>query len=347
MHLKRLFIYMALIIGFSGPAAADDVVRVAEGPFVSAGAFFIARDKGYFKKLGIEIETRKFEDGSLAIPAMIAGEIDISTMPASAGLFNAVAKGAPITIVLDRGNDSKDHAYTTISITNEMAAKGITSVADFAKLKGARIGINSVGSINQYLMARALEKAGLDPVKDVSWTANIAQPDLMKMLGQKNIDVAAISYQFSLFAQNAKWGPIVATGYDIEPGVQVATYAARKDFIANKRDVLVRFAMAYLQGIKEFNAAATDPGAHPADIKILAENTVLNKPEMVTAIAPHWTYVNEDGLPNVDSIMVMQDFWAAGRFNLIQKKVSREQLFDLTIAKEAAARLAKENPFKP
>jgi NitT/TauT family transport system substrate-binding protein len=345
MRFEKLLI-CAVSITLCGSAAADDLVRVAEGPFVSAGAFFIARDKGYFKKVGIEIETRKFEDGSLAIPAMIAGEIDVSTMPASAGLFNSVAKGAPIAIVLDRGNDSKDHAYTSINITNEMAAKGISSVADFSKLKGARIGVNSVGSINQYLMARALEKAGLDPVKDVSWIANIAQPDLMKMLGQKNIDVASISYQFSLFAQKSNWGPIVATGYDIEPGVQVATYAARKDFISKKRDVMVRFAMAYLEGVKDFNAAAEKPGDHQSDVKILAENTVLNKPELVAAIAPHWTYINEDGLPNVDSIMAMQDFWAAGRFNLVQKKVSKEQLFDLTIAKDAAAALAKNNPFK-
>jgi NitT/TauT family transport system substrate-binding protein len=326
-------------------AFANDVVRVADGPFVSGGAFFIARDKGYFKKLGIDIETRIFADGALAIPAMIAGEVDVSTMPASAGLFNSVAKGAPIAIVLDRGNDSKDHAYTTISVTSDTAAKGVKSLADFKALKGMRVGVNSVGSINQYLMARALQKAGLDPAKDVSWIVNVGQPDLMKMLGQKTLDAAAISYQFSLNAQKTGWGPIVATGYDIEPGVQIATYAARKDFIASKRDVMVRFAMAYLQGIKEFNAAANDPAAHKDDIEILAKNTVLNKPEMVVAIAPHWTFINEDGLPNTESILAMQDFWAAPPFSLLKQKVSKEQLFDLSIAKDAADRLAKETPF--
>jgi len=346
MRYKTLALFLSVFATTVTPSLANDVVRVAEGPFVSGGAFFIARDKGYFKKLGIDIETRRFEDGSLAIPAMIAGEIDISTMPASAGLFNSVAKGAPIVVILDRGNDSKGHAYTTISVTSEMAAKGVKSPADFDLLKGAKIGVNSVGSINQYLMARGLEKAGLDPVKDVTWIANIGQPDLMKMLGQKNIDVAAISYQFSMFAEKSGWGPIVATGSDIEPGVQIAAYAARKDFVASKRDVMVRFAMAYLQGIKEFNAAANDPAAHKEEIEILARNTALNKPEIVVAIAPHWTFINENGLPNIDSIMSMQDFWAAGRFKLVQQKVTKEQLFDPTIAGEAAERLAKNNPFK-
>ncbi|CCB63497.1 MULTISPECIES: ABC transporter substrate-binding protein [unclassified Hyphomicrobium] len=346
MKAKAWALALSLLVTPGAPSFAGDVVRVAEGPFVSGGAFFIARDKGYFKKVGIDIETRKFADGALAIPAMIAGEIDVSTMPASAGLFNAVSKGAPLVIILDRGNDSKDQAYTTISITNDMAAKGVKSIADFRLLKGARVGVNSVGSINQYLMAKALQKAGLNPVSDVSWVVNIGQPDLMKMLGQKNIDVAAISYQFSLFAKKSGWGPIVATGYDIEPGVQIATYAARKDFIAKNRDVMIRFAMAYLEGIKEFDAAAKAPSAHRDIIEILAKNTVLNKPEMVTAIAPHWTYINEDGLPNVDSIMAMQDFWAEKPFSLLKNKVSKEDLFDLSIVKEAAERLKKSNPFE-
>jgi NitT/TauT family transport system substrate-binding protein len=345
--MNKLAIAVALVftIAATGAARASDIVRVGEGPFISAGAFLIARDKGYFKKLDIEIETRRFEDGAMAIPAMVAGELEISNMPASAGLFNSVAKGAPLTIILDRGKDSAQMAYTSISVSKELADDGVRSPADFAKLKGKRVGVAAVGSINQYSMARALEKAGLDPSKDVNWVTNISQPDLMKMLGQKQIDVAAISYQFSVFAQNSGWGPMVATGGDIEPDEQIATFAVRKDYLAKNRDVIVRWAMAYLQGVKDFSAAALDPKNHPVEVEILARNTALNKPELVTAIAPHWAAINADGVPNVASIMAMQDFWSSSRFNLLQKKVTREQLFDLTVASEALARLKKEQPF--
>ena len=43
--------------------------------------------------------------------------------------------------------------------------------------------------------------------------------------------------------------------------------------------------------------------------------------------------------------MSMQDFWSGKYFNFVEKKVTREQLFDLSIAKEAQARLEKEKPF--
>jgi len=126
---------------------------------------------------------------------------------------------------------------------------------------------------------------------------------------------------------------------------EIATFAVRKDFLAKNRDTVVRFAMAYLQGIKEFNAAARDPGAHNDVVDILAQNTALNKPELVKAIAPNWSYVADDGLPLVDSIMEMQDFWSGKYFNFVEKKVPREQLFDLNVAKEAQTRLEKAKPF--
>jgi len=41
----------------------------------------------------------------------------------------------------------------------------------------------------------------------------------------------------------------------------------------------------------------------------------------------------------------MQDFWSGKDFHYVETKVSEEQLFDLSIAKEALERLAKEKPF--
>jgi NitT/TauT family transport system substrate-binding protein len=260
-------------------------------------------------------------------------------------LFNSVAKGAPLVIILDRGHNRKGFAYTLVNVTQAIYDSGVKSMADFAKLKGKKIGVGALGSINQYNMAQALLKVGLDPAKDVQWVVNVSQPDLMKMLGQGQVDATDLAWQFGVFAQQNKWGPIVATGDQMVPGAAIAMVAVRKDFLEKNRDVVVRFAMAYLHAAKEFNAAALAPDKHMDVVEILAKNTALNKPELVKAIAPHWSYINEDGMPLVDSIMEMQDFWSGKYFNFVEKKVTREQLFDLNIAKEAQARLAKDKPF--
>lgn len=342
-----LVLGIAAAIGGGSGAQANDLIRAAEGPFISGAGYYIARDKGYFEKLGITVETKYFDDGSLSVPSMVSGELDITFLPAAANLFNSIAKGAPLVVILDRGNNRPGRGYTAVNVTQALYDQGLHALADFAKLKGKQVGVGALGSVNQYNIAQALLKAGLDPANDVRWIVNVPQPDLMKMLGQGQVDATDLAYQFGVFAQNNKWGPMVATGDEMVPGAQLATYAARKDFLAQHRDAAVRFAMAFLQGVKEFDAAAAEPDKHPDIVEILAKNTALNKPELVKAIAPHWSYINEDGIPNVESIMQMQDFWASKSFAFVEKKVTREQLFDLSIAKEAKARWEKEKPFGP
>lgn len=345
IRLSLAVIGALVSIGQYETARADDVLRVEDGPFISGGGYYIAREKGYFKRLGIDIQHREFIDGAAAVPSFVSGEVDIGGMTAAAGLFNSVAKGAPLVIILDRGHNRPGYGYTVTNVSQELYDRGVHSVADFGKLKGARVGVGALGSINQYNVAMALAKAGLDPAKDVKWTFSVGQPDLMKMLGQTQLDVTDLAYQFGYFAQNKNWGRIVANGDQVAPGMAIADIAVRKDYLEKHRDVVIRFAMAYLQGVKEFDAAAAAPDQHMDIVNILASTTALNKPELVKAIAPHWSFINEDGLPPVDEIMKMQDFWGGNIFHLVDKKVNREQLFDLTVAKEAKARLEREKPF--
>src|SRR4029077_14394287 len=177
-------------------ADAADRIRIGEGPFITGGAFYIAREKGYFKRLGLEIETKSFIDGAMAVPSMVAGELDLTFMTPNASLFNSIAKGAPLVVILDRGNNRKGFAYTLVNVTQAVYDAGVHSMADFAKLKGKRMGVGALGSINQYNLAQALLKAGLDPAKDVQWVVNISQPDLMKMLGQGQVDATDLAWQF-------------------------------------------------------------------------------------------------------------------------------------------------------
>ena len=333
-----------LLCAVSVQASAQDVLRVGEGPFITGGGFLIANEKGYFKKLGLQIETKMFIDGQQAVPALIAGDLDLTFMTANAGLFNSVARGAPIVVILDRGNNKADRGYTVINVSKQMAESGVKTLADLGKLKGKKIGVSGTGSINQYVFSLALQKAGLDPRKDVQWVFNVPQPDLMKMLGQNQVDATDLAYQFGFFAEKNGWGPMIATGDKIDPDGTIAVIATRQSLLKDKRDQLVRFAMAYLQGAKEFNAAAANPDKHPDIVDILAKTTALQKPETIKAIAPNWSYVNEDGIPNIPSVMKMQDYWA-DYYDYVEKKISAERLFDTSIAKEALQRLGAEKPF--
>jgi NitT/TauT family transport system substrate-binding protein len=248
-------------------------------------------------------------------------------------------------VVLDGGHNRRGYGATVINVTQALYDEGVRTVRDFTQLKGKKVGVAALGSVHQYNAAHSLLKVKLDPAKDVQWTANVPQPDLMRMLERNEVDATDLDYQFGFLAQDNKWGPIIVNDDLIVPDAAIMTIAVHKDFLAKKRDAAVRFAMAYLRAVKDFNGAARDPGAHSDIVELLARSAGLSEPDLVRAIAPNWSYIAEDGLPLVNSIMEMQDFWSGKYFRLVEKKVSRQQIVDLTIAKQAKTRLEKEKPF--
>jgi NitT/TauT family transport system substrate-binding protein len=341
--LAALVLLAIALAGSRGLAA--DLVRVGEAPFLGGGAFYIAREKGYFKKLNLEVETRHFEDGSSVARAIVAGEVDLALIPPDASVFNSVAKGAPLLVILDGGRNRRGYGATVINVTQALHEDGVVSVRDFERLKGRKFGVPALGSVNQYNASFSLLKAKLDPAKDVEWVAEGSQPGLMRMIASNDVAAADFAYQLGLLAQNDKRGPIIINDDVIVPDAQISVVAAQRDFLARSRDMVVRFAMAYLRAIKDFNAAAIDPWAHSDVVDILAQSIPLGTPELIRASAPNWSYIAEDGVPLVNSIMDIQDFWSGKHFSLVEKKVSRQQLFDFSVAKDAKARLAKEKPF--
>jgi NitT/TauT family transport system substrate-binding protein len=339
------FLVLAICLLLAGQAHAD-TIHMGETPYLSGGGFFIAKAKGYFSKLGLDLDVKIFNDGALAVPGLVSGELELTSVTASAGLFNSIAKGAPMVIFLDRGNNSHGHGITLITASPDMVAAGVTSLKDFSKFRGKHIGVGALGSINEYEFGLALQRAGLDPAKDVSWTSNVSQPDLVKMQGRDLLDGADLAYQFGAFAEQQKMGRIVATFADIIPDAQVAMYAVRRDYLAAHRDNVLKFAMAYMQGAKDFNATADHPDQHPAELQMLADATASGKADFIKAFAPDWGYNNEDGHLMTQSILDQQAFWV-DTFHLVPTKIPAETLIDTSIATEARARLDREHPFGP
>ena len=132
---------------------------------------------------------------------MVAGELEFAGMTAAASLFNSVAKGAPLVVILDRANNRPGFGYTVVNVRQGLYDEGVRSLADFGKLKGKKFGVGAVGSINQYNLAQGLLKAGLDPAKDVQWTVNVPQRNSHAGARPgRRTDPAS----FGLFAQNSK-----------------------------------------------------------------------------------------------------------------------------------------------
>ncbi|RAI02178.1 hypothetical protein DLJ53_12490 [Acuticoccus sediminis] len=321
--------------------AQSGTLRIGVVPFISSGPFFIAMAKGYFDAVDIKVEPQTFMDGALAVPALVAGELDATVATINAGLINAVSKGANYKLVLDRGSEMVGLGSMTIVASNKMYEAGLTSIDKFDMLEGAKFTIQAPGGIDQYLLARGLQNAGLDPTK-AAFRAGLTYPDIVKSLGTGLTDVAQIPVPLAFLAEKNEVGKIIGAGYEIDPGAQLGCFAMPEAFLDEDRETAVRYAMAHIQAAREFVAAAESKD--PEVIAIISEATKVPAP-LVERAAPRWTGYDKDGMPNVKSCMDQAAFWV-DTMKLISGPVPTEEaLFDLSVAEEAAARLAKENPF--
>lgn len=87
---------------------------------ISSGPVFIAEARRFFEKVNLDAELKYFADGALAMPALVAGELDVTATTLNAGLFNTIAKGAPFKLMLDRGSEKPGHGSMTIVASNAM-----------------------------------------------------------------------------------------------------------------------------------------------------------------------------------------------------------------------------------
>src|SRR5216684_6403868 len=115
--------------------------------------FMIARDRGYFREEGLEPELI-FMKAAQTIPAMLAGGTDFGTATGT-GVAAAVS-GVDVRVVFALTDKPSFDLFTLPSITN------------LQQLRGKKIGISGVGSLNE-ILARQILIANKIPADQVTF----------------------------------------------------------------------------------------------------------------------------------------------------------------------------------
>jgi len=315
-------------------------IRMGYAPYISAGPYFIAEAKGYFKKLNVEIVPTSHVDGSLSMPMLIAGELDITGATMSAGLFNLMSKGGNLRLFYERGREAPGWGSNSIMVSKAMWDKGFQNASGYKYAKGAKIGISSRGSVAHYLHVAGLEKAGLT-ADDVDWQWGLTPQVSLPLLEQNRIDILNMPLPGAYAAQNKGVGKVATWSDELAPDFVLACSVASEKFLREQRTAAVRFSMAIMQANAEYMDAAKS--GNPEVLKIIADNTGLTVP-VIDETRPRWTYMVIDGTPNLPSIVAQQKFWHE-KTDLLARTVPDDKLFDDSVIKEAKARLAEKNPF--
>ena len=157
-----LAVVLALALGLSAFTATAAPLKVGVSDWPGWVAWYVAKEKGYFKRYGAEVELVWFPNYTDSIQAFSAGQLDANSQTWSDSLA-PLAAGVPLKVVLVNDNSAGNDAL--------MVAPSIKSFAD---LKGKSVALEQF-SISHFVLATALARNGMRP-SDVN-VVNLAAGD--------------------------------------------------------------------------------------------------------------------------------------------------------------------------
>ena len=99
---KAAVLVASTLAGVTAAAGAETTIRIGMVRTISAGSMLVAIDKGYFKELGINVVVEELDSSANALALLSQNRLQAVLGGLSAGYFNALEKGLPITIGLSR-----------------------------------------------------------------------------------------------------------------------------------------------------------------------------------------------------------------------------------------------------
>jgi NitT/TauT family transport system substrate-binding protein len=232
MRLLAVLILAALAL----PAEAKPL-KLAHSTWVGYGPFYIARDKGFFKDEGVDVELAIMEDTPMKMGAFFAGQIDM--VASTADEFPTYLKpGKTLRYILAVDNSKGGDGI--------VASEDITSVAG---LKGKKVAFEQ-GSVSQFFLNALLKEAGMTQ-GDVE-VINMTATDAGTAFAAKQVD-AAVTWEPALSqGANSTHGHLLVSSAD-KPGLIADVVAVTAETAASRKAELAGFARAWYRALEFLN----------------------------------------------------------------------------------------------
>jgi NitT/TauT family transport system substrate-binding protein len=261
----------------------------------SQTALWVARERGFFKKYGVEMQFILMPRNPLAVAALLAGEIDAAII-GPGHLVNAGLSGADLVGI---ANFFQKLDYR-LNVRPE-----IKKAED---LYGKRIAISGPGSTSHLVTLLALQGLGIDPAQAKITLLTIPGTELNRRLALESGSVDATSIRGSVGDLYGNKGYNVlynlkASGMTLPQSVLVTT----RRTIASKPQVIE----GYLKGFIEATAYILDPANKETVTRTLASNLRLNNLadaeeayHSVASSIERVPYTNIDGMKRLHRLLI-------------------------------------------
>ena len=238
---SAMMVSLTISAAMVAPAARAENPKVILGAGIDAtyGEIFVAVDKGFFAKQGIDAEYKTFEAGGMSIAAAAAGTVQVGAAGELPGM-KPVSDGAHIVYVATG-------LYTGRSGGTGVAA-GITKPSD---LIGKRVAVLK-GSTSELYQTLFFRKYGLDGKVKV---VNVAVPEMIPALGRGDVQAIFVWEPWLTRLIETVPGASVPWRYDTDNVYQLHWgYWFNKDFVEKSPEVAEKTLAALIEATDWINA---------------------------------------------------------------------------------------------
>jgi NitT/TauT family transport system substrate-binding protein len=211
--LASLVAALALLVPAS--AGAAERVQIAVPTWVGFGPLYVARDKGFFTKHGIEVVLTPSEDAKQHYPLLLAGKYDM------------VAGAAGTSVLYIKNSD--DLQYVTV-LDDSNGGDGVVArneINSLSDLKGKTIGVN-VASISEFYLNVLLRESGLSE-KDVT-IVEMSPTEAGRAFMAQRVEAAVTWEPFLSEAKRTEFGHLLTDSSTV-PGLLSDVLVVRKPFL--------------------------------------------------------------------------------------------------------------------
>ncbi|MEX1093538.1 MAG: ABC transporter substrate-binding protein [Acidimicrobiia bacterium] len=298
-------------------------VKVVTLPFITFAPYYIGLEEGYFEHFGIDIELVEFTVQEEILPALSSGQVDVSSGLVSAGMFNAIARGADIKITADKGYVDPDGCINwSVLGRKDLVESGGLESAD--QLAGMTVNIVPATWLEYYLSVVLAEgDVTLDDIEKV----NISSPAVPDALDSAQIDVAVNAEPWVTRLGAAGHVPVLGLPQELTPGESGAVQLYGPTLLGENQEAGIRFMAGYLKAVEQYAEGPTK-----RNLEIISEFSQLPE-DLLSEMC--WPAINPSGDVAVDGVMAFQDF--AVERGYLDEVVQPEQFMNdsfLTAARE-------------
>src|SRR3954447_26863824 len=220
--------------GGGGGGLEHPNLKVGVLPIVDVAAAQRAQTAGYFKNEGLNVELATVQSGAVAMPQLIAGDLDMTWTNWTSVIQASSAKVADLRVL----NASYQAAPNSFLILTR-PENNIRTPQDLA---GNRIAINAKGSITELIADSALQTNGVDPA-GVSFV-EVNFPDMPQALATHQVDATVILEPFLTAEETAGAVTVLDAASGPTSEIPIAGIAATAKFVQENPNTVAAFQRA-------------------------------------------------------------------------------------------------------